>query len=63
MTAGSDGTSATEDATDLARVLAELLDDPGARAELAARAAEDVDRYDWSTVATAIERVYETVVG
>jgi phosphatidylinositol alpha-mannosyltransferase len=53
---------ANEDADDLALRLAVLLDDPARRAELDAAARHAVRRYDWSTVAGQILRVYETVV-
>jgi phosphatidylinositol alpha-mannosyltransferase len=51
-----------EDAPDLAVRLAALLDDPARRADLDAAARHAVRRYDWSTVAGQILRVYETVV-
>jgi phosphatidylinositol alpha-mannosyltransferase len=52
---------ASEDVDDLASELAGLLDDPGRRSALDAAAAVAARRYDWSTVATEILRVYETV--
>jgi phosphatidylinositol alpha-mannosyltransferase len=51
----------TEDADALAAELAGLLADPGGRAALDARAQQAVRRYDWSTVATQVLQVYETV--
>ncbi|MDQ6934607.1 MAG: glycosyltransferase family 4 protein [Actinomycetota bacterium] len=51
------------DSADLRIRLAALLDDPERRAELVAAASRQVMRYDWSRVATQVERVYETVVG
>ncbi|CAN5681703.1 glycosyltransferase family 4 protein [soil metagenome] len=53
---------AHDDARDLAVKLAALLDDPARRAELDAAARRAVRRYDWSSVAGQILRVYETVV-
>ena len=52
----------TGDADDLARRLAALLADPARRAVLDAAARATVRRYDWSTVAGQVLRVYETVV-
>lgn len=52
---------ATGDPVDLGRHLAGLLDDPAGRAQLVDRAGHAVWRYDWSRVATEVERVYETV--
>lgn len=49
------------DAPALAASLGRLLDDPGARAELAAAGTERVAAYDWSAVARSVVRVYETV--
>ena len=51
----------SEDVDDLARSLAGLLDDPGRRAAIDEAAQVAVRRYDWSTVATQILQVYETV--
>ncbi len=51
-----------EDAADLAVRLADLLHDPDRRAALNAVARTAVRRYDWSSVAGQILRVYETVV-
>ena len=51
----------TGDPDDLARKAAELLDDPDARAALAALGRTTARSYDWSTVARDIVRVYETV--
>ncbi len=45
----------------LAREAARLLDDPGRRAKLSDEARIAVRRYDWSTVARDVLRVYETV--
>ncbi len=52
---------ANEDPHDLAVQLAALLDDPERRAQLDVAARHAVRRYDWSTVAGQILRVYETV--
>jgi phosphatidyl-myo-inositol alpha-mannosyltransferase len=52
---------ATGDSDDLARVAAELLDDPEAREALSRLGKATARIYDWSTVARDIERVYETV--
>ena len=49
------------DATALARCLGELLGDAPRRARLAAAAAQQVGRYDWSCVAEDVLAVYETV--
>jgi phosphatidylinositol alpha-mannosyltransferase len=51
-----------EDARDLATKLDGLLDDAPRRAALSDAARAAVRRYDWSTVAIRIMRVYETVV-
>jgi phosphatidyl-myo-inositol alpha-mannosyltransferase len=51
------------DVADLRRRLAALLDDPGGRAALERSAALAVRRYDWSSVAGQVVRVYETVLG
>ncbi|WP_440104440.1 glycosyltransferase family 4 protein [Streptosporangium sp. H16] len=51
----------TGDARSLAREAAALLDDPGRRAELSEKARLAVRKYDWSTVARDVLRVYETV--
>jgi len=53
---------ANGDADDLATRLVALLDDPVARSELGDAARSAVRRYDWSTVAEQLLRVYETVV-
>ena len=53
---------ANQDAGDLAVRLAALLDDPARRAQLRAAARRAVRRYDWSSVAGQVLRVYETVV-
>jgi phosphatidylinositol alpha-mannosyltransferase len=50
------------DADRLAATLAGLLDDPAARAVLAARAAEVVSGYDWPVVATRVLEVYATAI-
>jgi phosphatidylinositol alpha-mannosyltransferase len=49
------------DSAALAAALSDLLEDPGRRGELAARASAAVRRYDWSTVAARVLAVYETV--
>lgn len=51
----------TGNATSLARRAAELLDDPARRAKLSEEARDAVRKYDWSTVARDVLRVYETV--
>ncbi len=51
----------TGDATALARIAGELLDDPARRSQLADRASEAVKAYDWANVARRIVHVYETV--
>ena len=51
----------SEDVEDLATSLAGLLDDPGRRTEIDEAGQVAVRRYDWSTVATQILQVYETV--
>lgn len=53
----------SEDVDDLATRLAALLDDPDRRDALDKAAADAVRRYDWSSVATKIVQVYETVSG
>jgi phosphatidylinositol alpha-mannosyltransferase len=45
----------------LAREAAALLDDPARRAKLSDEARLAVRKYDWSTVARDVLRVYETV--
>jgi phosphatidylinositol alpha-mannosyltransferase len=52
----------SEDVEDLAARLSALLDDPARRAALEAAARTAVRRFDWSTVAGQVLRVYETVV-
>jgi phosphatidyl-myo-inositol alpha-mannosyltransferase len=49
------------DAAALAAAAGELLDDPARRKQLSAEARTAVRAYDWSTVARAVVRVYETV--
>ncbi|MFC4585119.1 glycosyltransferase family 4 protein [Sphaerisporangium corydalis] len=51
----------TGDAASLAREAAALIDDPARRATLSAEARLAVRKYDWSTVARDVVRVYETV--
>jgi phosphatidylinositol alpha-mannosyltransferase len=51
-----------KDSEDLAVALTRLLDDEPLRHQLSQAASVEVNRYDWSQVATEIERVYETVV-
>lgn len=46
----------------LAKVAAELLDDPARRTKLAAAARDAVRAYDWTTVAREVVRVYEAVI-
>ncbi|MDF2706086.1 glycosyltransferase family 4 protein [Nonomuraea muscovyensis] len=52
---------ANGDAASLAREAAALLDEPDRRAKLAEEALVAVRKYDWSTVARDVVRVYETV--
>ncbi|MEV0148990.1 MULTISPECIES: glycosyltransferase family 4 protein [unclassified Nonomuraea] len=52
---------ANGDPTSLAREAAALLDAPERRAKLAEEALVAVRKYDWSTVARDVVRVYETV--
>ncbi|WP_062428240.1 glycosyltransferase family 4 protein [Herbidospora daliensis] len=54
---------ATGDAAALAREAAALLDDPQRRAKYSDEARLAVRKYDWSTVARDVLRVYETVTG
>ncbi|GII04559.1 glycosyltransferase family 4 protein [Planobispora takensis] len=51
----------TGEAASLAREAAALLDDPARRAKLSDEARTAVWKYDWSTVARDVVRVYETV--
>ncbi|WP_449063953.1 glycosyltransferase family 4 protein [Planomonospora algeriensis] len=51
----------TGNAASLAREAAALLDDPARRAKLSDEARTAVWKYDWSTVARDVARVYETV--
>ncbi|WP_433239014.1 glycosyltransferase family 4 protein [Streptosporangium sp. CA-135522] len=53
----------TGDPGSLAREAAALLDDPDRRAKLSQEARQAVRKYDWSTVARDVVRVYETVAG
>jgi phosphatidylinositol alpha-mannosyltransferase len=50
------------DSEALARELARLLDDPGARAELSAKAGKAVAAYDWPAVAERVLEVYATAI-
>lgn len=50
------------DTTDLAAKLNDLLDDPGQRAQLAARGREYARQFDWSVVGRRVLAVYETVI-
>ena len=50
------------DAVALSEVLAQLLDDPGRRAELVAHAAEIVAGYDWPDVARRVLEVYHFAI-
>ncbi|GIJ47743.1 GDP-mannose-dependent alpha-(1-2)-phosphatidylinositol mannosyltransferase [Virgisporangium aliadipatigenens] len=52
----------TGDSTDLCEVLAGLLDDAAARAELVARAARAVSRFDWPVLAKRVLEVYATAI-
>ncbi|MEV1289879.1 glycosyltransferase family 4 protein [Micromonospora sp. NPDC049679] len=52
----------TGDAAALQRTLAELLDDPGRRAALAAHARQAVTAFDWPAVARRVLEVYATAV-
>ncbi|MGL4305937.1 MAG: glycosyltransferase family 4 protein [Mycobacteriaceae bacterium] len=49
------------DASELARVINELLDDDAQRQQIIEQAGISVVRYDWKVVAEQIMRVYETV--
>lgn len=49
------------DASDLASKLRTLIDNPGARVELAQRGVQRAQIYDWDVVVSDIMRVYETV--
>jgi phosphatidylinositol alpha-mannosyltransferase len=53
---------AVGDSRDLARVVSSLLDDSPRRTTLAARAAVEVQRYDWGALVGDIEAVYDVVV-
>ncbi|HEU5144879.1 MAG TPA: glycosyltransferase family 4 protein [Dermatophilaceae bacterium] len=53
---------ANEDAEDLARTLAALLDDPKRRQSLAEAGSAWCTQFDWSVVADKIIAVYETVI-
>jgi phosphatidylinositol alpha-mannosyltransferase len=50
------------DAGALARELADLVDDPAARAELAGHASEVVANYDWTVVAQRVLEVYHFAI-
>lgn len=52
----------TGDSAALGRALWALLTDRGERARLSAAAAERVALYDWRTVVTQVQRVYETAI-
>jgi phosphatidylinositol alpha-mannosyltransferase len=52
----------TGDATDLARTLAHVLDDPNRREWLAAEGMRAVAPYDWTVVVQAVLRVYELAI-
>ncbi len=52
----------TGDATDLARTLGHLLDDPERRDWLAAEGVRAVAPYDWTVVVQAVVRVYELAI-
>ena len=52
----------TGDPADLARVLVRALTDRAATADVCARARHRVRRYDWSTVASQVLAVYDTVL-
>jgi phosphatidylinositol alpha-mannosyltransferase len=54
---------ATGDGAALATALLGVLGDPAGTAAVVAQAAQDVRRYDWSTVTDRILAVYETVLG
>ncbi|MHB2023027.1 MAG: glycosyltransferase family 4 protein, partial [Mycobacteriales bacterium] len=45
----------------LAKAIGDLLDDPAQRSRLAAAAAEEVERYDWTVVTKEVLAVYEMV--
>jgi phosphatidylinositol alpha-mannosyltransferase len=52
----------TGDAPALTKLLAELLDDPQRRTELAAAAREAVQAFDWPSVANRVLEVYATAI-
>ncbi|HET8660735.1 MAG TPA: glycosyltransferase family 4 protein [Micromonosporaceae bacterium] len=52
----------TGDADALAQTLSRLLDDPGARAALTARASKVVAGYDWPVVAARVLEVYASAI-
>ncbi|MBB3053267.1 phosphatidylinositol alpha-mannosyltransferase [Prauserella isguenensis] len=52
----------TGDATALGRTLRRLLADPAERARLSVAATERAALYDWRTVVTQVQRVYETAI-
>jgi phosphatidylinositol alpha-mannosyltransferase len=53
---------ANGDADALARTMADLLDQPERRAELAARASDAVREFDWPVVAQRVLEVYQTAI-
>lgn len=53
----------SEDPADLAEKAIGLLADPARRAEIDRAAVIGVRRYDWSSIASRVVQVYETVVG
>ncbi|NUR69826.1 MAG: glycosyltransferase family 4 protein [Hamadaea sp.] len=53
---------ANGDVGSLARTMSELLDDPGRRADLAAKATAVVGEFDWPVVAQRVLEVYQTAI-
>ncbi|MEV0270128.1 glycosyltransferase family 4 protein [Hamadaea sp. NPDC050747] len=53
---------ANGDVDALARTISELLDDPGRRTELAAKATAVVREFDWPVVARRVLEVYQTAI-